>query len=288
MINYLLLSVVVLGCTIQNVLKKQFDIKNPDAKLNYLYQYTFFTLLSACVFLGVIYIFNFSFCLETLLYASIFAVTFYLSIFGTYQALAFGPLSLTVLISSFSTTLPLLYGATFLKETLSVFGIIGLVVLGLSLVLVNKVDKGEKINKKWLIYIVIAFVANGFNSIIQKAHQLNVGGNYTICFQFIAMAITVVIAGVVMLVKEKPNPIGFVKNGGVVCSSIAGVTNAIVNVLMLYLAVKMKAVILYSVVSAGGVVLSFLTALIIYKEKLNKLQYIGSLLGLISIILLNL
>ena len=56
MINYLLLSVVVLGCSLQNILKKQFDVKNPKEKSNFIYQYTFFTLLCACVFLGVIYI----------------------------------------------------------------------------------------------------------------------------------------------------------------------------------------------------------------------------------------
>ena len=288
MIDYFLLFVVLFGVNIQTIFKKQFYLKNPDTKENFLYQYTFFTLLSACVFLGVIYIFNFSFCLETLMYASIFAITFCLSMFGGYQALACGPMSLTALISSFSTILPLLFGVAFLKETLSILGIIGLVVLAVSLILVNKVKKGEKINGKWLFYMAIAFVANGGNSIIQKLHQASVGGDYTICFQFIAMVIAVIITGILMLVREKPNFPVFFKNSGVLNSSLSGVANAIVNISMLYLAVNMKAVVLYPVVSAGGLVLSFLTALIVYKERLNKLQYFGSFLGLISILLLNL
>lgn len=288
MIDYLLLFVVILGGNIQTIFKKQFYIKNPDTKENFLYQYTFFTLLSACVFLGIIYIFNFIFCLETLMYASIFAITFCLSMLGAYKALASGPMSLTVLISSFSTILPLLFGVFFLKEKLTILGIIGLIILAISLILVNKVKKGEKINGKWLFYICISFIANGINSIIQKLHQASVGRDYTICFQFIAMVIAVIITGTLMLVREKPNFPVFLKNSGALNSSLAGIANAIVNITMLYLAVNMKAVILYPVVLAGGLVISFLTALIIYKERLNKLQYLGSFLGLISILLLNL
>lgn len=287
MINYFFLFIVLFGVNIQNILKKHFYIKNPDTKSNFLYHFNFFTLLSACVFLGIIYIFNFTFCLKTLIYASIFSITFCLSMFGSYQALACGPMSLTVLISSFSTILPLLFGVTFLKETLSILGIIGLIVLAISLILVNKVNKGEKINKKWLFYICVSFIANGGNSIIQKLHQSDVGGDYTICFQFIAMVIAVMITGIIMLIKEKPNIPIFVKNSGLLTSSLSGIANAIVNILMLYLAINMKAVILYPVVSAGGLVISFLTAILLYKEKLNKLQYIGSLLGLVSILLLN-
>lgn len=288
MINYLLLFVVIFGVNLQTIFNKQFYLNNPDTKENFIYQYNFFTLLSACVFLGIIYAFNFNFCLETLIYASFFAITFCLCIFSVYQALATGPMSLTVLISSFSTILPLLFGVAFLKEKLTFLGILGLIVLALSLILVNKVKKGEKINKKWLFYITIAFISNGGNSIIQKLHQASVGGDYTICFQFIAMIIAVIITGALMLVKEKPNFPTFFKNSGALNSSLAGIANAIVNITMLYLAVNMKAVILYPVVSAGGLVISFLTALIIYRERLNKLQYLGSLLGLISILLLNL
>lgn len=287
MINYLLLITVIVLVNAQNIFQKQFGNKKENNYTNYFLQYVFVMLLSAFIVLGVFYIFNFSFCLETLAYSSVFAVTFCISAFSGYKALTCGPMCLTSMLSSFSLIVPLIFGFLFLKESISTLGVVGLVLLIASWFLVNKTKKGEKINKKWLFYIIVNVISNGGNSTIQKLHQINVKGDYTICFQFIAMFISVIIFGSLLLFKKKTNFIAFFKNGGYL-SSFSGIANAVLNVSMLYLAINMKAVILYPVVSAGGVVISFLTALIIYRERLKKLQYLGSILGLISIILLNL
>ena len=46
--------------------------------------------------------------------------------------------------------------------------------------------------------------------------------------------------------------------------------------------------ILYPTISAGGIVIAFLFALLVYREKLSKTQQIGYAIGVTSVVLLNL
>ena len=45
--------------------------------------------------------------------------------------------------------------------------------------------------------------------------------------------------------------------------------------------------VLFPCISAGGIVLSLFTALFLFKEKLSAFQIVGYVLGLASVILLN-
>jgi multidrug transporter EmrE-like cation transporter len=46
--------------------------------------------------------------------------------------------------------------------------------------------------------------------------------------------------------------------------------------------------VMFPVISAGGIVISFIISLVLYKEKFSIMQYIGLILGITSIVLLNL
>ena len=66
-----------------------------------------------------------------------------------------------------------------------------------------------------------------------------------------------------------------------------GVSNALVNLLVMYLASRIASVILFPVVSAGGIVLGIIMAIFVYKEKLSKMQMIGYFIGIASVVLLK-
>ena len=286
--KYVFLVIVVLGVCVQNIFKKQFNTKaETKTDKNACLKYSFMVVLTAAIFLGIIYIFKFSFCLESLGYATLFAICYSATSFSSFMSIKEGSLSLSALIISFSTMLPVLFGIGFLDEKLTLVGGTGLLFLSLSLVFISKVKKEEKINIKWLIYLAVSFLGNGFCSIIQKVHQINVVGDYSICFQFIAMVISTMLFAIILAVRKSGSILVFSKKYGKY-TVLTGIANAIVNVLMLYLAVNMDSVILYPIVSAGGILLTFITALTLYKEKLNKVQYIGYLFGIVSIILLGL
>ena len=69
---------------------------------------------------------------------------------------------------------------------------------------------------------------------------------------------------------------------------ICGLANGGANFLVIFLSSRMAASVMFPVISAGGIVLTFLISLFFYKEKLSKWQILGSALGLVSVIFLNL
>jgi glucose uptake protein GlcU len=114
-----------------------------------------------------------------------------------------------------------------------------------------------------------------------------VPNDYAVAFQFFAMIAVSAIFGVVLLVKLPKNAKKAFKRT-LAYAPPAGVANAICNVLMLLLATMLSGVVLYPSVSAGGIVFTFVTALLFYKERYTKWQYVGYAFGIISIILLSL
>ena len=118
-----------------------------------------------------------------------------------------------------------------------------------------------------------------------KSQGLN-PNDYAVAFQFFAMIAVSLIFAVIVLFKKSKDMKTILKQG-IVFSSLAGVANASCNVLMLVLATMLPGVVLYPSVSAGGIVFTFITALILYKERYTKRQYIGYGFGLMSVILLS-
>jgi multidrug transporter EmrE-like cation transporter len=72
-------------------------------------------------------------------------------------------------------------------------------------------------------------------------------------------------------------------------AAITGIANGIVNLLVMVLSApgQIDASILFPSISGGGIVLGFIMATFVYKEKLSKLQYVGYAIGTASVILLN-
>ena len=69
---------------------------------------------------------------------------------------------------------------------------------------------------------------------------------------------------------------------------ICGLANGLANFFVVYLSLRVAASVMFPVISAGGIVLTFFISLFFYKEKLSKWQILGSALGLVSVIFLNL
>ncbi|MBR2376055.1 MAG: hypothetical protein IKA88_07185 [Clostridia bacterium] len=208
------------------------------------------------------------------------------------MAIKTGSLSLSALISSFSIIIPALYSAIVLGEKFTAWGIVGLILLFASFILVNTIEKDAKFNFKWLIFAILSFLGNGIGSTLQKAHQSKLleqgiqANDYAVCFQFFAMLAVTVIFGVMLLASKPKDFKLLVKKSGAYASA-TGVANAGCNILMLLLATSLSGVVLYPSVSAGLIVFTFITALILYKERFTKWQYVGYAFGIASVILLS-
>ena len=280
--NALLLISVILGVSAQDITKKIYNKKSPAPGA---YFFVVLSALAASIFFALTSG-SLDFNADIIPYSAAFAIAYTAGVVGSVIAIASGPLSLTSLIVSFSLMLPTLYGLIFLGDPISIGLFPGLALLAASLVLINKRDKGTKINVKWVISVIFAFMGNGFCTIFQKMQQLKFNGSYKNEFMIIALVITAVAALIMTLVKERK----IIKKQtftGCALGIICGAANGAVNLFVMILSGLMPVSLMFPIISAGGIVATFIISQVIYKEKLSKLQLVGFILGTVSVVLLN-
>lgn len=279
----LLLISIILGVSMQDVIKKIYNKKEPCQGT---YIFTTLSAVAAAAFFAITSG-SLDFNIDTLPYSVAFAAAYTMGVVGSVVAIASGPLSLTSLIVSFSLMLPTLYGLIFLHDPISIGFFPGIILLAASLFLINKREKGVKINVKWVISVILAFVGNGFCTIFQKMQQVRFNGAYKNEFMIVALLITAIVSLIIAIIKERSiikrhTPVGYAL--GIVC----GVANGAVNLFVMILSGLMPVSLMFPIISAGGIVVTFIISTTIYKEKLSKLQLIGFILGTVSVVLLNL
>ena len=103
----------------------------------------------------------------------------------------------------------------------------------------------------------------------------------------IALLCAVMILIIPALILERKNIKTSIKKGGI-WIALYGIFNGLCNFLVILLAAKMSASVMYPLISAGGIILSYIVARFVYKEKLAPQQNIGVICGIIAVILLNL
>lgn len=282
--NYFILTVIVAAMLLQNVAKKQYN-KNTNNKGTYIFNSI--TTLSAALFFLCTDKGGLSFETAVIPYVLGFALTFGSATLFSFLAIREGSLSLTSLVTSYSLIIPTLYGLLFLNEGITAFLVLGIILLLISLFLVNSKKGDVKITLKWLIFVILAFLGNGFCSTIQTAQQRRFNGNYKSEFMIVTLLLLSAFFFCLSLKAEKGEKLICFK-AATPYMVLNGIANALVNLLVMVLVSKgMAASIMFPVISGGGIVLTTLVAIFIYKEKLSVNQYIGLLLGTVSVVLMN-
>ena len=213
-------------------------------------------------------------------------------------ALQVGPMSYTSVFISFSTLISSLSGVMFFDESLGWAQIVGMVLMLASFVLAAKSDVDEKkANVKWLFLCLIAFVATGGIGVMQKVHQSSEYRDELNAFLIIAFVSSAVLcAFFAALMKRRESRFADEKekriNGkrqvwlllGIMIAS--GACVAVNNKFNLYLSGVMDSAVFFPIVNGGGLVLTTLAAVLLFKEKLSAKQWIGVVLGIASVVFL--
>ena len=283
--NAVFLIVIILSIALQSVAQKEYNKKTENGVFTFAAAGVFFAI--PVFVIGVLGGFNFS--AEILPYALAFATVYSCATVFSFLAINSGPFSLTNLISSYSLILPAIYGIALLDEPISIALIIGILLLMCSLVFINCESKGEpkKITLKWMIFVFMAFVSNGSCSIVQRIQQINCDGRYKNEFMIIALCVSTAVLGIIAVFKGKKRALSNLKKGFWWCL-LRGVLNGIVNLLVIVLALKIPASVMFPIISAGGIITAVCIALFLYKEKLTRMQLAGLALGIVSVVFLNL
>ena len=223
----------------------------------------------------------------TILYGALYGACITVSMHCGYMALSIGPMSLTSMLATFSLIIPCVYGAVFLNETITAFAWLGFVFLVGALVCLNIKEKKDtkKPSFKWAIYISLTILVNGISSVIQTMQQRDFPGLYRFTFMSAAMLVCVTSFAILCLFKGvlfiRPKSTDYM--GGT-----SGVLNGLSNFFTLWLAGLSFATLLFPLISASTMLAALLVGKFFFKEKLTKFQIIGFVLGVTSVILLNL
>jgi len=282
MMNTIYLVFVIAALSLQSIVKKPYTMKTADKGV-----YCFNAIVSLVAMLFFLLTGKeLSFSLGVLPYSFGFAVSYATTSVFSLMAISCGSLSLTSLFSSYSLMIPTFYGLIFLKDPVSIGLIPGLILLVISLLLVNKKSGDSRISLKWLLYVFLAFAGNGMCSTFQKMQQVAYNGACKNEFMVMALSMVCVVMTVLAFTTARKE-IGTCIKAGWHLAILCGLMNAIVNLLVMILANRMPISLMYPLISAGGIVLTYLVSRFLYKETLTKIQFLGFVVGVGSIILLN-
>lgn len=291
--NALLLSAVVLGLLLQNMTQRTYEHSYGGATP------IAFTALVAFSAVPVFFCgngFSFHFSLAALPYSVGFAVSYAAAILCTLFAMREGSMALTCLINAYALLIPTLYGMIFLHEAIRATTVIGVLFLLISLFLIN-MEKGaseedparEKkgITPRWLLFVTLSFLGNGFCSTFQKMGQIALGGEGGNDFMMLALLFVAVGFFCLSLFRERGS-YGVSLRRGFYLALLCGLANGACNFFVLLLNPRMPASVMYPLISAGSIVLTTLVSVLFLKERLSRLQWVGMVIGVSSIVLLNL
>ena len=282
MLNVIFLIAIILGVSGQNIVKKPYTQKMGGSGV-----YFFNAILSAAALLFfAVTATKLDFDISFIPYSIGFAASYAIATVFLVLAIAYGSLSLTSLFFSYSLMIPTLYGLVFLKDDISVGFILGLALLVVSLFLANKNDKKAKFSFKWIICVILAFLGNGMCTVVQNMQQVAFDGAYKNEFMIVALAIVALVMSIMSLIKERKAMKVYAKAGWH-WALICGLLNGMVNLFVMILSRSMPVSVMFPLISAGGLVVTYLVSRFVYKESLTKLQFVGFILGLAAVVFLN-
>lgn len=187
--------------------------------------------------------------------------------------------------------LPYLFGVVWLDEPLSVFRIIGVILLIVSLAL-PCISEFKSAKALFLILCGIVFVMNGFVSITSKIHQIEqtyavveAGGFVVLTNLFNGILSAIVLTVICITTGSKPE----LKGGRMTLLPVIVVSAALLSggsyMLQLIGASNLPASVLYPMITGGSMVLTAVAARVFYKEKPDKLSLIGLILAFFATLL---
>ena len=209
--------------------------------------------------------------------------------FLTFVALGCGSFTMSMLIISYSLLFPISYGVFVLKEELSVWMILGLAALMLSLFLMRQPQKdGEqkKTTLKWLLCIGAAFVGNGMFAVITRIQQIRYDNACSKEYMIIALSLSAVLLFLIGLFSGGGQLLEVLRTG-TLWAALAGTANGVTNALGIMITMLIP-ISLSSPLRAGTkIMISFLVSVLLYREKMLKRQILGVIVGAAALVLLN-
>ncbi len=233
--------------------------------------------------------------LFTIALGIVFGVVTALGQLSNIRALKLGPLSYTTVIASLSTMIPTLCGALIWGEQIVLVQWIGIfLMVGCFVLSVSSDKENKKTSMRWILFCGVLFLCSGGIGVMQKWHQNTVYKGELNAFLLIAFVFSTVYSAIGCICyarKAHKSSYEMFRTSGisrfvVILIIIGGVCIALNNKWNLYLSGIMDSAVFFPVVNGGGLVLTTLSAMVLFRERLSTKQWIGMLLGTVAVICL--
>ena len=206
-------------------------------------------------------------------------------------ALKNGPVSATVILSSFSIIFTLIAGAIFFEEHWTKYTLIGFALMALAFYLIPAKRNDKKATLKWLLFVVLTFVSNGLLGAVMlffsKSDFGTMQSEYVTLIFLLACIISLLLT--LFNVKIKKDPIT-IKQGLElpIVALIIGSCLGLYNVLNVVALQHFPSFIVAPVLSGAVMVLIMVVDALLNKEKPTIKTLIGVVCAVVAIVLLNL
>lgn len=247
---------------------------------------------------------------EFLMYPMLFGVFYIVSYIMLFYALGSGPTGLTNVIYTFHSIFPMITGILIWNDKLDLLKTVGIIFAAISIYLFyQSVKKGDKnkMSLKWILYIVAATVAMGIAVIFTQAfsrHFPDMNKQYLVVY---TLSSSVISLFMFLSVKSKQNkeikdekkdkkrveepkakvlekrlPLIFY-----LFVLLAAVSQNAVNLLFMYFLGFMPSTVLFPTMNCINIIVFVLVGKLFFKEKLNRLSFLGICCSIVSLVLLN-
>lgn len=187
-----------------------------------------------------------------------------------------------------SLVIPVVAGVILYNETMNAVKIFGVLAAVLAVVMVTFPRKGIDVNKKDLLLPIIIFFGSGFLDTVFKyvqTHQLQADQISTFSASLFLVAALV---GTIVLVFKRVRFSQTLETKSIIGGFALGIPNyfSIHFLLMALDLPNLESTVVFPVNNTGIVLLSTLLAIVLFSEKLSKLNWAGVFLATLSIILI--
>ena len=278
------------GIFIKQYQKGTKKIRNAD------YVFNFIISVIAATFYAVTGLFSggISLRVEFIPYSVLYALCYVIGTVGYLGAVCRGSLLITVIMGQMGCLIPIVFSLIAYGDKPTVATAIGMLLLFVALLLFYMQKNGNDVKNKrsfWL-FAIMCFFGNGGALLAVKMQQHDHPGEQQSAFLFWGIIFAAAMFFITVLIKQ-PNVISCGETTALKCISrstswaiLYGAFNATVNFINAQIISRLPTVAFYMCGMGFGILLSFIIARSIYREKLLPHQYIGCSVATVGLILL--
>lgn len=222
-----------------------------------------------------------------MLFGAIYGVVLCLFLYCKNQAISQGPVSLTSLIGNCAFIPATWFGVLYANERVSAFQIVGMCLMLIALFLcINPKRSEERLSGKWLLSCLAFFCAGGMIGMFYKVFGKSDAAGEVNAMMLSASVVSCALFFIVGMAVNKAGKQGLprIHKESLIYILLAGITGCVYIRLNVSLSAVIPSAIFFPVANGGIVVITTLAGAFAFREKLNRVQISGVLLGLVALV----